>query len=45
VLQELLNGDEIPAEISRKISQAESKQLLDWIKSLAGGANPRQLFA
>jgi predicted transposase/invertase (TIGR01784 family) len=45
VLQELLNGDDVPADITRKMSEANSEQLLHWITSLARGDRPQQLFA
>lgn len=44
VLNDLLVG-EVPAEAAPKIAAADSGQLRAWIKSLASGARPRQLFA
>ena len=45
LLQELVADDSMSVEVSEKISAANSEQLQAWIKSLAKGANPRQLFA
>jgi hypothetical protein len=44
VLNDLLVG-EVPAEAAPKIAEADSGQLRAWIKSLARGASPGQLFA
>jgi len=44
VLNDLLVGD-VPAEAMPKIAGADSGQLRAWIKSLATGASPRQVFA
>ena len=44
VLDDLLVGD-VPEEAGRKIADADSSQLRAWIKSLTGGASPRQVFA
>jgi hypothetical protein len=44
VLKDLLPGD-VPAETDLKIADADNGQLRAWIKSLIGGASPRQVFA
>ncbi|WP_373991437.1 hypothetical protein [Duganella sp. BuS-21] len=45
VLNDLLEGDALRHEAAPKIALADSMQLRAWIKSLIGGASPRQLFA
>lgn len=45
VVKAQLDVDAVPADMSQKISEADTDQLLAWIKSLAGGTSPKQLFA
>lgn len=45
VLNDLLEDDGTRNDVATKIAGADSTQLRAWIKSLIGGASPRQLFA
>ncbi|MHA4870616.1 hypothetical protein ACXZ1M_23270 [Duganella sp. PWIR1] len=45
VLNDLLEDDGARDEAAPKIEGADSTQLRAWIKSLIGGASPRQVFA
>ena len=37
--------DELPPDLDEKISQAKVDELKSWIKLLASGAKPQQIFA
>ena len=47
VVQTLVSDREgdLPADMSEKILAADEDELRGWIRSLAGGAKPRQIFA
>jgi hypothetical protein len=45
LLNDLLLAEHMPADQVAAILAADNSQLSAWIKALAGGASPRQLFA
>ncbi|SHN31476.1 hypothetical protein SAMN05192549_107176 [Duganella sacchari] len=45
VLSDLIEAGDTPADAANRIAEADSDQLRLWIKSLARGTSPRQLFA
>jgi len=45
VLSDLIEAGDTPADAANRIAEADSDQLRLWIKSLARGNSPRQLFA